>query len=88
MAPGCGNPDDFTAWRSEVRASAIVAGKLVSGSAYLGGIWEKCGDKAADSNPEISGYLPQMIEEALRELGRQTTDLALSNQIIAALAVI
>lgn len=80
--------DDFTAWQSEVRASAIIAGQMLSGSAYLGGTWEKFGDNPNESNPEISGYLPQMLEEALRELGRQTTDLQICNQVIAALKAI
>lgn len=62
------NPNDWQAWRSEVRASAIVEGSLESGSSHLGGTWEKASDNPAVSNPDISGYLPQMIEEALREL--------------------
>ncbi len=78
--------DDFTAWQSEVKASAIIAGKLVSGSAYLGGTWEKFGDHPAKSNPEISGYLPQMIEEALGELLALTPEL--DREINAALEVI
>jgi hypothetical protein len=62
------DPDDWQAWQSEVQASAIVAGKTVSGSAYLGGTWEKFGDHPSKSNPEISGYLPSMVDEALRDL--------------------
>lgn len=86
MDPSCGDPDDFTAWQSEVRASAIVAGRMVSGSAYLGGTWEKYGDNPAKSNPEISGYLPQMIEEALQEL--RVTTCHHAEEIKAALAII
>jgi len=62
------DPADWQAWQSEVRASAIIGGKTLSGSAYLGGTWEKYGDHPAASNPEISGYEAQMILEALSEL--------------------
>lgn len=60
--------DDYQAWQSEVKVSAIVAGQMVSGSAYLGGTWEKFGDNPRESNPDISGYFPQMLDEALEEL--------------------
>lgn len=82
------DPDDWQAWQSEVRATAIAGGKKLTGCAYLGATWEKSCDHPAKSNPEISCYLPQMIEEALRELGQQTTDLTVCNQVIAALAII
>jgi hypothetical protein len=62
------DPDDWQAWQSEVRATAIVDGEEVSGSDYLGGTWEKAGDDPAESNPDISGYEPDMTEKALREL--------------------
>jgi hypothetical protein len=60
------DPDDFQAWQSTV--TAIVIGKLVEGNAYLGGTWEKYGDDPAKSNPDISGYLYQMVGEALDNL--------------------
>lgn len=82
------DPDDFTAWQSEVRASVILDGKLVSESAYMSGTWEKYGDDPRKSNPEISGYLPQMIQEALRELLKRTTNPGQVAQIQAALNVI
>ena len=62
---------DFTAWSAEVRATAIVDGRIVTGSAFLGGTWEKFGDSPITSNPTISGYLPGMVEEALAELAPQ-----------------
>jgi hypothetical protein len=62
------DPDDWQPWQSEVRASAIVEGELLSGSAYLSGTWEKYLDKPWISNPEISGYENQMIVEALEDL--------------------
>lgn len=80
--PADTDPNDWQAWQSEVRASAIVGGKTVSGSAYLGGTWEKACDHPAKSNPEISGYLPQMIYEALGDLLALAPEL--SEQINAA----
>lgn len=61
--------EDYEAWQSTVRASVIAHGELVSGEEHLCSTWEKYGDKPAESNPDISGYLPQMIQGALRELG-------------------
>jgi len=61
---------DWKCWQSEIRASLIVDGEQVSGSAYMGGTWEKAGDKPAVSNPEISGYEPQMTQEALEDLAK------------------
>jgi hypothetical protein len=80
-------PADWQAWQSEVRAVAIVGGKEVSGSAYLGGTWERATDHPAKSNPEISGYLPQMIQEALQELRPQLSG-PVAAECDAALAVI
>jgi hypothetical protein len=62
------NPEDWQAWQSEVRVTAIHNGEEISSSAYLGGTWEKAGDDPRVSNPEISGYEPQMTAEALGEL--------------------
>lgn len=71
-APGCAfeneDPEDWEAWQSEVRASAIVSGETLTGSAYLGGTWERYGDDPAVTNPEISGYELQMTVEALEDL--------------------
>lgn len=64
------DPDEWQAWQSEVRASVIHNGEIVSASAYMGGTWEKYGDNPAESNPEISGYEPQMTQEALEELAQ------------------
>lgn len=79
------NPEDWQAWQSEIRATAICDGEEVTGFAYLGGTWEKAGDDPASSNPDISGYERQMTEEALRELGEQITEEILINQTISAL---
>lgn len=59
---------DWKCWQSEIRASIVKNGELVRGSAYMGGTWERAGDKPAKYNPEISGYEPQMTVEALEEL--------------------
>lgn len=69
------NPDDWQAWQSEVRATAIIDGEEVSGSDYLGGTWEKAGDLPEESNPDISGYEPQMTREALGQLRGQVERL-------------
>jgi hypothetical protein len=81
------DPADWQAWQSEVKASAVVNGRHVSGNAYLGGTWEKYGDDPAQSNPEISGYLPQMIQEALQNL-RPSLSPAMQAECDAALAEI
>jgi hypothetical protein len=62
------DPNDWQAWQSEVRATVIQEGEEVSASAYLGGTWEKAGDTPEESNPDISGYEPDMTREALEEL--------------------
>lgn len=74
--------DNWQPWQSEIRAACICEGREITGSAYLGGTWERAGDNPAISNPEISGYERQMTEEALRELGEQITNEMLSTQII------
>lgn len=61
---------DWKCWQSEIRAALVLDGEMVSGSAYMGGTWEKAGDKPAVSNPEISGYEPQMTKEALEDLAK------------------
>lgn len=78
------NPGDWQAWRSEVSATAIIDGDEVSASAYLGGTWEKATDHPETSNPDISGYEPDMTAEALGEL--LTLAPTLSDEITAALA--
>lgn len=66
-----GEDDDWQAWQSEIRATAIIDGEEITGSAYLGGTFEKAGDLPEYSNPDVSGYEPQMTEEALTELREQ-----------------
>lgn len=80
------DPDDWQAWQSEVRATAIVNGEEITGSAYMGGTWEKSDDHPETSNPEISGYENQMTVEALEDLARQGEGENLANEIEAAIA--
>jgi hypothetical protein len=61
-------PGDWQAWQSEVKVSVIVGGVSYSGSAFLGGTWERASDHPSESNPDISGYYPGMVREALSEL--------------------
>jgi hypothetical protein len=70
------DPNDWQAWQSEVRATTIHKGEEITGSAYLGGTWEKAGDNPAESNPDISGYENQMTVEALEDLPELSEDLA------------
>jgi len=65
--------DDWTAWQSEVKATAIVNGEIFSGSAYLGGTWELSGGSPRLNNPTISGYENQMTKEALSDLLEQVS---------------
>jgi hypothetical protein len=57
--------DGYEPYDVTVTASKIVNGKLIQGNAYLGGCYSKDGGK---DDPEIGGYLPQMIEEAIEEV--------------------
>ena len=52
-------PHDVT-----VVAEAIVNGELREGKAYLGGVYEKFGKR----DPDIHGYLLQMLYDALKDL--------------------
>jgi hypothetical protein len=48
----------------DVSATAIVKGQEVQGEASLGGVY----DKPDKKDPDIHGYLPQMLEEAASKL--------------------
>ena len=62
------NDDDWMAWQSEVRATAVLAGDMIRGTDYLGGTYERIGDDPSISNPEISGYESGMVYTAVTEL--------------------
>ncbi len=51
-----------------VTASRIVNGELLEGTAYLGGCYSK---DAGKDNPEVSGYLDGLVEEAVANLDKQ-----------------
>jgi hypothetical protein len=80
-------PEDWTCWQSEIQASAVSGGDLVTASAYLGGTWQEAGGNPAESNPDISGYERQMTVDALRDLARTLPESApVQLEITAALA--
>ena len=83
------DPDDWTAWQSEVRATAVIDGEEASASDYLGGTWEKAGDVPEESNPTISGYEAGMTRTALEGLATLVSgDALLTSQVSAALALL
>lgn len=57
--------DGYLPHTVEVRATQIRNGEMKTASAYLGGCYSKDG---GEDDPEISGYLDQMIDEAFSEL--------------------
>jgi len=57
--------EDCEPYDVTVTANKIVNGKLIQGNAYLVGCYSKDGGK---DDPEIGGYLPQMIKEAIEEV--------------------
>lgn len=63
--------DGFEPFDVDVFARAIVAGETLEGRNSLGGCYEKPGEW----EPDIGGYLPQMLDEAIDELAldRQRT---------------
>jgi hypothetical protein len=77
-------PRDWECWQSEIKATTIHNGEIVSGSAYLGGNWYRIGE-ATDHT--VSGYEKQMTVEALEDLQKQlpATHVA-AYQITSALA--
>lgn len=76
--------EEWTAWQSEIRATAITNGEEITGSAYLGGTFERAGDLPEFSNPTISDYEPQMTLEALESLPEASDSLAA--EVCAAIA--
>lgn len=55
----------------DVIAHAIVNGEDIEGRNNLGGVY----DKPDERDPDIHGYLPQMLEEAAKELLTQLRDV-------------
>jgi hypothetical protein len=67
-----------------VSAQAIVNGWLYEGEAHLCGHYVYPGDLPDD----ISGYLPQKLEEAAKELLEQVEDPIIRDELTKALAMI
>lgn len=66
--------DEFDCFDHEVTAYTIRNGVRIEGTATLGGSWYDLDDHDAHNQAciaEISGYLPQMIDEAIDELDAQ-----------------
>jgi hypothetical protein len=81
------DPDDWQAWESEVRASAVVNGELLTGSDYLCGIWERVGNDPRITDPTVSGYELDMTIAALSNLSDQIpSDYGVRLDIAAAIA--
>jgi hypothetical protein len=83
-----GGPSKWQAWNSEVRATIIDDGHIISGKSYLGGTWERANRHPSKSNPNISGYLPQMVEEALQELRLHSTAPEIKTLLESAIATV
>ena len=80
------NPDNWQAWESEVRVTAISNGSVVTASDYLGGTWEPADKHPKESNPDISGYELQLTGQALEELRGLVTCTPLETETRAAIA--
>jgi hypothetical protein len=59
--------DGCVCYEHMVTATAIRKGVEYRGTAYLSGSWYGAEDNS-DTLAEVSGYLPQMVDEALEEL--------------------
>ena len=80
------NDDDWTAWQSEVRATAVLTGDMIQGTDYLGGTYERIGDDPSTSNPEISDMVVNAVTELLLKAQTDTPQcLALRAEIDAIL---
>lgn len=65
--------DEFICYDHAVYARTIRNGVMIEGVDYLGGSWYDPNDKTPlniDCLAEISGYLPQMIDEAIENMDR------------------
>ncbi len=56
--------DGYVAYDVEVRAMTIVDGEEIEGVNYLGGSY----DKPHEKDPDVHGYLPQMLDASLDDL--------------------
>jgi hypothetical protein len=66
--------DGYAPYDVTVTVHTIINGVKFEGDNYLGGTYEKWGSQGPeDPEPDIGGYLPQMIEEALDDLKDRAT---------------
>ena len=59
--------EGYQVYDVDVIARAIVNGEEIEGNASMGGHY----DMPGDFDPDVAGYLPQMLEEAVGELTEQ-----------------
>ena len=71
--------EGYETFNVDVGAKAIVNGVMIEGHDYLGGVYGKHGE----FDPEIDGYLGQMVDSALDNLKRKILE---SGDLPAALA--
>jgi len=60
--------EDMIAHNVDVKALTIINGVLLEGVASLGGCYS---NEDGSHDPEIHGYFPQLLEEALEDLDSQ-----------------
>jgi hypothetical protein len=75
--------DDYQAWQVDVSANVTAFGDLVSRHSYLCGSWYEIGHHPSQVDPNIGGYAPQLMLDALEQLKATGTpgvdfDLAIS----------
>lgn len=76
--------EGFDAYDVDVYARTTVGGESVEGRASLGGTYAKPGE----FDPDINGYLPQMLEEAVQELMKSDMKLPRSTMTQANAALV
>jgi hypothetical protein len=60
--------EDFCAWEVEVRITGIAEGRFHTGSGWLSGCLLEWGVSPSTGDPEVGGYFPQLLREALEDL--------------------
>lgn len=61
--------EGYLPYNVTVTAYRVANGDLIRGQAHLGGCYSANGGQ---DDPEVSGYLPQLVREAVSELDRLT----------------
>ncbi len=68
--------EGYDAYDVDVSASAVVDGHMVHGIESLGGTY----DRPGKHDPDIGGYLPQMLEEAVMDLRKKRLPASLAKE--------